>query len=432
MASGSLVHLVSISPDTRLTQTADIIAPEAEVFDISHIEFNNNLLTIPRNIDLVSPKYLLLDLPANQADIQSRTEYINNLLNNYELIMEAHGQNILSIPFLIMNNLVPYTITSNNKLKLTIPFEKVFSFSNGIPSVALGFTEIRIKLNNYNQANNQANNQNITGKIITIGKMLDSLPRRTISQNQHEIIIKQIHKTHYTSTTPECTFNINGDGYLNGIILQLTSPNATIANIRKVEFLLNGYSRLEWDFDMLELMGVRLSDTALYINPNMDGNELLAPINTNTLNLSRLDAFRIKIETNLADGFSTTMHFIVNNKVLIRSGMIGLQFDINLLSTAIIREPRDFPPEQRQPTISNLPIPTIEIQWICEPITFDIPTNTICPITHDTLNLKEGIYKCITCNNMIDFNSFKTWIDLNRCCPLCRTQDIINIYYRIQ
>ena len=70
MASGSLVHLVSISPDTRLTQTADIIVPEAEVFDISHIEFNNNLLTIPRNNDLVSPKYLLLDLPANQADIQ--------------------------------------------------------------------------------------------------------------------------------------------------------------------------------------------------------------------------------------------------------------------------------------------------------------------------------------------------------------------------
>jgi len=35
MASGSVVHLVSISPGTRLTQTADIIVPEAEVFDIS-------------------------------------------------------------------------------------------------------------------------------------------------------------------------------------------------------------------------------------------------------------------------------------------------------------------------------------------------------------------------------------------------------------
>jgi len=252
-----------------------------------------------------------------------------------------------------------------------------------------------------------------------------------MAQNQHEAITKQIHKNNYTSTTPECTFNINGGGYLNGVILQFTSPNATIANIRKVAFLLNGHPRLEWDADMLDLMAVRLSDKALYINPNMDGNGLLAPINTNTLNLSRFDSFQIKMETNLADGFTTTMHFIVNNKVNIRSGMIGFQFNIDFSDTPLIREPRDLQPRQPQTSISQQPLLTNGTQWICEPITFDIPTGTICPITHDNLNPEEGIYKCITCNNLIDFNAFNTWIASNRSCPLCRTRDISNIYYGI-
>lgn len=429
MASGSLMHLVSISPNTDLMETANIRAQEAEVFDISHFGFINNELTIPRNHDLIIPKYLLLDLPANQA----RVEYIDNLINNYELIMEANNVNILSIPFLIMNNLEPYTITPNNKVRLTIPFEKVFSFDNGIPLICIPFMNIIFKLNNYNQATQQS----ITGRMINIGKFLDSSTRRTMAQNQHEVIVKQINKIHYTSTTPNSTLNINGDGYLNGVILQLTSPNATIANIRKVEFLLNGnISRLELDADTLDLMAVRLSDKALYINPNMDGNRLLAPITTNTLNLSRFDSLKIKIETNLTDGFTTTMHFIVNNKASIRSGMIGLQFLISFTDRAIIREPREFAPGQRQPqpqpTQSTHQVPTNGMQWICEPITFDIPADTICPITHDTLNPEEGIYKCITCNNLIDFNAFKTWIDGNRSCPLCRTRDISNIYYRIQ
>jgi hypothetical protein len=98
MASGAFIHLASINPETNqinsLIETANIREPNHETFDVSHIEFSNNSLTIPRNNDLISPKYLLLDLPANQADIQARNEYIDNLINNYELIMEGNGQNI--------------------------------------------------------------------------------------------------------------------------------------------------------------------------------------------------------------------------------------------------------------------------------------------------------------------------------------------------
>jgi len=125
MAFGGIMHLVSINPETNpvpmLMETADTRAPNPDTFDVYHTEFNNNLLTLTRQTDLVSPKYLLLDLPANQANNQTRVEYIENLINNYELIMEANQQNILSIPFLIMNNLEPYSITPNNKLRLTIP-----------------------------------------------------------------------------------------------------------------------------------------------------------------------------------------------------------------------------------------------------------------------------------------------------------------------
>ena len=176
---------------------------------------------------------------------------------------------------------------------------------------------------------------------------------------------------------------------------------------------------------MLDLMAIRLSDKALYINPTMDGNRLLAPINTNTLNLSRFDSFQIKIETNLADGFTTTMHFIVNNKVNICRGMMAYHFNIEFTNNPVIREPRELQPRQPAPVI-----PAIG-QWICNQITFDIPTDAICPITHDALNPEEGIYKCVTCNNLFGFNAFKTWISTNRSCPLYRTRDISNIYYGI-
>ena len=421
--SGALFHLVSINNINQM-QVFENTALEAESFETFQCEFNNNLITIIRESDCLLPKFLLLDLPANQARTNhTREEYINDLINNYELIMEVGGQNILSIPFLIMNNLEPYSITPNNKLKLSIPFDKVFAFANGLPIISIAFHTIIFKLNNYNQAAQT----NIIAKLISIGRYVDQPQRRSLVQNQHEPIIKAIHKIKYTSSTPDNIFNINGGGFLNGVILQLTSPNATIANIRKVEFLLNGHSRLEWDADMLDLMAVRLSDNALYINPNVDGNGLLAPINSNTLNLSRFETFQCKIETNLADGFNTTMHFIVNNKVNISGGMMVIRYTINFSENGIIREPH--PTHTRRPDIQQPSI--IGIQWICEPITFDIPADTICPITHDTLNPEEGIYKCITCDNLIGFNAFKTWISTNTICPLCRSADISNIYYGI-
>jgi len=53
---------------------------------------------------------------------------------------------------------------------------------------------IAFRLNNYTNQQNQANQQIINGKIITIGKYLDNPIRRQMAQNQQEAITKQIHK----------------------------------------------------------------------------------------------------------------------------------------------------------------------------------------------------------------------------------------------
>jgi len=73
-------------------------------------------------------------------------------------------------------------------------------------------------------------------------------------------------------------------------------------------------------------------------------------------------------------------------------------------------------------------------QWQVQPLDFDIPADTICPITYEPIDaVNDGVYKCITCHNLIGFNAFCTWLATNAnggCCPLCRSRDIGDTYYK--
>ena len=426
--SGGLLQLVLIDNNNRMSATADNQATASETFDIKDYEFTNNQILLGRSYDIIMPKFLLINLPEPAIhDPNLRENYIGDLLENWSFNLEVGGQHILSIPFLVMNSLESYSITPNNKLKLRIPFEKVFSFSNGIPILCLPYhdTYIRLEQNHPNTGNRNI----ISGKLICIGKYLNTDERRIMASNSHNAHIKEIHSLNLESQTANKRFELNGFGLLNGIIFQITTPNATLENIRKISILINGRPRLEWDVDLLNLMAQRLSSKSFYINPNMNGVGLLSPIDTNTLNLSRVDTFHISIETNLETGFNISARFIVNNKVAIRGGMMGKEIHDNFIHSITRLRPTETPRNASEPyyILTN-------ITWNVLPLDFDVPVDLMCPILHEPINLvDDGVYKCITCRNLFGFNAFKTWIEQSssrRSCPVCRTQDIVHIYYK--
>jgi hypothetical protein len=430
--SGGLLHLFSIDNNHRMSATADNQATAAEAFDIKDYEFTNNQVLLPRNHDIIMPKYLLINLPEPVIhDPNLRENYIGNLLENWSFNLQVGPTDVLSIPFLVMNALESYSITPNNKFKLTIPFEKVFSFSNGIPIVSLQFHNIHIILqqNQPTTGNNQGNIANIiSGKLICISKYLNPNERRIMASNNHNAHIKEIHPLNLESQTANKRFEIDGFGLLNGIIFQITTPNTTLENIRKISILLNDHTRLEWDADILNLIAYRLSPKSFYINPNMNGVVgLLSPIDTNTLNLSIFDRFAISIETNLETGFNISARFIVNNKIVIRGGMMAKEILGNFIDS--INRPVATPRNVSVPHYTSN-----TITWNARPLDFDVPADLMCPILYEPINLvNDGVYKCITCSNLIGFNAFRRWIEEStsqHCCPLCRTRDIVHIYYK--
>ena len=428
--SGGLIQLVQIN--NVHAQYADVRASRAVTYDMMEYEFNNNSILINRTHDISKPKWLLINLPAN-ADGNAILAFINDLLNNWELVLEVGGQNITSIPFFLMNAIEPYQITIHNKIKLAIPFDKVFGNQwHGIPLIGLAFHEVRMKLVKFN---NPDTTVILEGKLITHNQYLDSQERRDIAHNTHEHLVKEIHMVHCSSQSNNKEFWLgrNSGGLLGGLVFQITTTGATTRNIRRIKLLLNSHVRFDWDADMLEIMTHQLTPTTLYINPNIDGRGILADIDSNSLNIWRLDNISLVIETDLTAGFNMNTFFIVNNKVRVMSGMMGKPQLIHFNFRNIIGG------TTATATPTTTPNQTIAIEtntgstWQLKPLDFEIPSDAICPITHDLLDADEdGIYKCGCCNNLIGYNAMLAWIASNRSCPLCRSRDINNYFYRRQ
>lgn len=430
--SGVFMHMVTIETGGAILETADTTNQSIRTYNIITNDFINNRVNLLRNADLIIPKYLVISLPeANPDTPDTRQDFINDLIANYELQLIVGGQDILTIPLCIMNYLTPYVITPQNKIKQAIPFEKFFKFKDGIPTVCLGFHDVVLRIRNRNLPTPDiGTTPNITGKVISSGIYLDSNERRIIAQNQHQCNIKEIHNLALVSTTASSRFRIDGGGLLNGILFQIKTPNASIANIENIRLILNGSDRFILDADELDVLIERISPTKFYLNPNLNNARLLDNIDTNTLNLSRFDTVQISITTNLAEGFNIDASFIVNNKVNIRSGMMGKVF-INEFSfggnihnnrtEAIPRNPATAP--------AGLATPR---QWQMLPLDFDIPADIICPITYEPIDtVNDGVYKCITCHNLIGFSAFTRWLSTSgNGCPLCRSRDIGHIYYK--
>ena len=78
------------------------------------------------------------------------------------------------------------------------------------------------------------------------------------------------------------------------------------------------------------------------------------------------------------------------------------------------------------------PVATCTTLWTVCKINFDIPNNSICPITYEIIDIMQGICKCNQCNNIFGYNAFNRWItEQARNCPICRNTNIENKYYTV-
>ena len=420
---GGLIHLVAIdrgSPMTIATASnvGSVYANDSIILNLDSM-FNN----LPRTTDVMLPEYILVDMNTQPAG--HNVEYI---IKNYRLVFNIGGQSKY-IPLQILDYLEKASLTPRNKLKIPINFNYFFNNNDGFPLVAIQYHTISVNIEHMTTGGRLNN-----ASIICKGKYLDIEERRNIARHPFQFRAREINALHLESTTLEKTFNIYGGGLIGGIILRINNLDTSIENITGIEFFLNGHNRHNFNGDLIDTQCQRLATNAIYIPMNLDG-DLRSDINSNALNLSRIDDFQIKITTNLNSGFNITAYAIQPNLYRIMDGMIGTVFLYNLSLTtpepidrrgAVGRMPAvatPMPPSQQQPAV---------IQWIVGKIDFPISEDINCPIMYEPIDISQGVCKCNRCNNIFGYNAFKIWItEQSRSCPICRNTNIENKYYTV-
>jgi hypothetical protein len=417
-ASGALMHLVSFESNSALyryamAQTPPLQEANTYAYNVSITDIlPSNELLLSRTSDLVLLDYLLVDL-----NIQPPENTRENIISNYELIISIGGHEKY-YPLQILEYLEPSSIISRNILKIPINYDYFINNNNrGLPMICLLYHEVRIAVRHI-ESRIPINGARLISKDL----YLNIEERRTLATNRHEYKSREVQTANLQSRTALKRFDISGNGLINGFILRI-NQNANIENIENIEIFMNGVSRQLYTSEIINIYCQRLAPNAIYIPINMDTN-FRSNLNASSLNLGRIDSFEIQITTNLANGFNATIYKIQPNVLRIMSGMGGYVFDLN---TPNFRE--QVPPVAREP----VPIVLNRIQqpanWQVSIIDFEIPLESICPITFDEIDIACGVCKCIQCNNIFGYSAYRQWIETSRNCPVCRNRNIENKYY---
>lgn len=407
MAHGALTYLAiterNNNNNNNLLQTTQPSSNSVEIIDIS-----NGQGTISRIGDLMIPEYLLINLNNRSRE---------NIIKNHNLVINIHGQEKY-YPFQLLEYLEASSVISlqtGNVLKIPINYDYFFTNNKcGLPLVSLPYSEIRI----YVRGHEFLNDVKLAVKHI----FLNTNDRRQLSLTIKQYKIREVGYSQIVSNNAILRYRINCSGYLNGLVLRL-NDEMIIENIENIKIILNDTIRQNYTLDIINLYCQHLSNNAIYIPFNLD-TDIRSDFTTNSLNTSRIDNFVIEIATNLHQGFNATLYMIQPNTFGVRNGMGGYMYSNILPNEQIIplrQQAQIIPLRQTQDIIIS--------NWRVENISFDIPSNTICPITLNEINIDNGVCKCVQCNGIFDYQAYKHWISVHVSCPLCRCTHIEHKYY---
>lgn len=321
--------------------------------------------TIPRNGDLISDMYVVIDLPELDNNDSAWVNYIGHFLLN-QVTIEIGGQiidkhsgdwlNIWSQLSMPAEKSASYDKMVGANLgrsgaKLFVPLQFWFckQTSLALPLIALQYHEIKVTIDFRNVADCYHGNAS-TPRLGNVSLyvdyiFLDTDERRQFAQNSHEYLIEQVqfHGTETLSSTnviSELSFNHP----CKELIWTLQSPSRELAKdwydysldgngqqtITDAQMRLNGQER----FDKLsaEYFNIvqpykhhtSVPSPGIYVYSFALHPEQHQP--SGTINMSRIDKATLSLTTRIAGSYKLRVYAVNYNVLRISSGMGGVKF----------------------------------------------------------------------------------------------------------
>jgi len=422
--------------------------------------FTNDRLTLSRNVDKITPEYLILDLFDSTADdLQS---HIKDVYVSFEI----GGQRILDFPLSLMWNFKQHEIV-DGKLYLYFPFKELFGT---LYLHALHYHEAVFRIINYHNLVNYARDCSLLCKTTICGNrsMHDPSNNNFIQQISSLEVSVSSDDTNALQTELSREFTINTNmfqSYIKGFLIECAT-----AHLNQLQFYINGHIRTNYNRFLLRNKCVYMSENMMYFPFNDEVT--FEDRNNNScrgaINFSNLDRTVICLTFNTLQP-RVKMYAVGMNNYIQTRGMGRLEFETNMyhLRQDFTMHPL-LTPEQivshaepihntRRNIINNNIINRINTNNIINntygnytpgyfqssyssitdssmnSITINNTSNQeimmgrlipqekrMCGISLDEIHINDRYMCCSMCANNFKEHEIKRWLEDRRTCPSCR------------
>ena len=425
--------------------------------------FTNDQITLSRNVDKITPEFLILDLfdsSANDLQRQIKDVYVS---------FEIGGHRILDFPLSLMWNFKQHEIV-DNKLYLYFPFKELFGT---LYLHALHYHEAVFRIVNCHNLVNYVRDYSLLCKTTICGNrsMHDPSNNNFIQQiSTLEVVVSSDNTLQTTELSRDFTINTNVfQNYIKGFLIECAT-----GHLNELQFYINGHIRSNYNRFLLRNKCVYMSENMMYF-PFNDEVTFEDRHNYNSyrgaINFSNLDRTILRLCFNTLQPKVKIYAVGMNNYIQTR-GMGRLEFETNMYHLR-----QDFtmhPLLTQEQIVSHVePIHHTRRNIINNNIINRINTNNItnntygnytpgyfqssysndstnsnqeeyseiamgrlipqekriCGISLDEIHINDRYMTCSMCANNFNEREIKRWLEDRRTCPSCRANWTDNHVY---
>jgi hypothetical protein len=407
--------------------------------------FNYNKLILTRNVDIITPEYLIFDLIEHNVIISDMYKYIENVIIHFNI----RNQKIIDFPLSLLWNLNEIHI-NENKLYVKMPF---YDFFGDIYIQGLYDNEVNFYIENFNHLTNYTNKCSLQCKTYIYGYNRYSDPSyNNIIQQISSIDVEQ--KTFITQENQLNEFVVNTNE-LNGFVKGFFIESQNISELSELQFFLNGHVRTDYNSFLIRNKCKKYSDNMIFF-----------PLNDSLFNERKYNSYQGGLNLNPSVDSIIRLKFRTNrNRVKIyslninnynqRNGLFELQENINIIhlkknneiALNIINNNNNniydninnylyrnylindiYKNYNRNDISGNYIINDISgnniRNFLLKPIIENDTDNdkSLCGITLEKILENELYMTCNNCNNNFKHHPLHLWLTNNYSCPNCRSR----------
>jgi len=352
-----------------------------------------------RKLNTLLPQYLIFNLKSNI----SINEFINNLeMSNFKLNVENNI--IVNILLSLYANLNPVKIISYSNscsVIITISFDTTFGC---IDIIRLYSHQIRFKLNICQYLNDLIDNVQLSCELTYIN-------RTSIIQDEFRTNIQEFESLVIKLDIPELQImnTLNFGSASKGIFVE----NNNISNICNIKICFNGFNRIDYNKNMLELYTVKISDNLIYIlfDNNIRYTDRSIESFYSGINFDYFDVCDITITFIIPDN-NINIYSIRYNQMMYEYGTGIQRYSYN--TNINISNFNGF----------NRMLKKNLISWKSKnKLISENSRNIECPITYEEIKINDRYCECKQCKYNILYKNLLIWFDsrATHSCPMCRT-----------